>query len=126
MTEVEFTLLFFAGWLVIGAVLGFLWARFMPRWNVSDERNHVKGCDRRWDDWCANFICDCPVKRQKSNDARLRDFFVFLFLWPFALPVIALVVFSDGMVWLCENGELLFRDHLKDPMIKILGGTPDA
>lgn len=122
MDENTITLLVFSAYFLIGLLIGFLWARFMPRWNMMDVRVHSEDCDKPFDDWSGQFLCRCPVDRAKTDDDRIKDFWCFFLMWPFALSLIAFWVATDlaasGCEWIAENYSNVF--------IKILGGTPDG
>tara|TARA_R110000772_G_scaffold66361_1_gene147825 strand:+ start:22766 stop:23131 length:366 start_codon:yes stop_codon:yes gene_type:complete len=116
-------LIIIPSYLAIGAAIGFTWARFMPRWNLEDARDHVEGLDCQWSDWESHWMCDCPVHRKKDNEARTRDFWLFQTLWIYAVPV---VIVAAGFAVLSNITEKAFRYFSGEPwrtwFYKFVGG----
>lgn len=98
----------------------YLWAQFMPRWNLEDEREHTQEClDGMEKDtellasFYGEYPCDCPVRRKKTREEKKHDF-MFLFLIPaLAYPVIISVAFfaalSGAMAIMFFVGEKFFN-----------------
>ena len=102
-----------AGYLAVGATIGTLWAKFMPRWNMMDQRDHVQGCDAPYDSFGGHFLCNCPATRTKTKEAKERDFWVFTFLWIYAIPIVSFAVIMGCMMWLAENGERFYTNNVQ-------------
>lgn len=122
MTETEAHLTVLLIWFGPGLIIGFLWARFMPRWNMVDIRDHNEGCSGEYDMWEDQVLCACPIRHQKSSSDRVRDFLIFTFVWPLALAAISFALSVTAFAWCVER----VIEHLRDPLIKFLGGTPNG
>ena len=90
-----------------------MWAKFMPRWNMIDQRDHVEGCSKPYDSFGGYCLCDCPATRTKTKEAKERDFWLFTFFWIYAIPIVSIAAFIGCMAWVAERGESFYHSHVQ-------------
>ena len=119
------------GYIVPAIVIGWAWARFMPRWNMEDRREHTVEClakqkgddDGLYDYFGSRWLCDCPVRHGKTDAERERDFLLAGIAWPVSMPLVTIFVSCWALIkslewlfnWMNNNLRDTFRAFLRWP-----------